>query len=66
MALEIMITVGGSDYYLSDEGHSGAAFGATAGSQYYYPFVARPPRLTWGPTGGGYISVQAGSLSTYG
>ena len=63
MALEIMITVGGSDYYLSDEGHSGASFGATAGSQYYYPFVAVPPRLTWGPTGGGYISVQAGSLS---
>jgi len=63
MALEIMITVGGSDYYLSDEGHSGASFGATSGSQYYYPFVAVPPRLTWGPTTGGYITVQAGSLS---
>jgi len=63
MALEIMITVGGSDYYVSDEGHNGASFGATAGSQYYYPFVAKPPRLTWGPIGGGYISVQAGSLT---
>ena len=63
MALEIMITVGGSDYYLRDEGHSGASFGATSGSQYYFPFVARPPRLTWGPTTGGYISVQAGTLS---
>ena len=63
MALEIMITVGGSDYYLSDEGHAGASFGSTSGSQYYYPFVAVPPRLTWGPTGGGYISVQSGSLS---
>jgi len=63
MALEIMITVGGSDYYLSDEGHSGASFGATSGSQYYFPFVAVPPRLTWGPTTGGYISVQLGTLS---
>lgn len=63
MALEIMITVGGSDYYISDEGHSGASFGATSGSQYYFPFVAKPPRLTWGPTNGGYISVQAGTLS---
>ena len=63
MALEIMITVGGSDYYLSDEGHSGASFGATSGSQYYFPFVAVPPRLTWGPTTGGYISVQAGTLT---
>ena len=63
MALEIMITVGGSDYYVSDEGHSGASFGATSGSQYYYPFVAVPPRLTWGPTTGGYITVQAGWLS---
>ena len=63
MALEIMITVDGSDYYLSDEGHIGASFGSTSGSQYYFPFVARPPRLTWGPTTGGYISVQAGSLS---
>ena len=63
MALEIMITVGGSDYYISDEGHSGASFGTTSGSQYYFPFVARPPRLTWGPTNGGYISVQAGTLS---
>lgn len=63
MALEIMITLGGSDYYLSDEGHSGASFGATEGSQYYFPFVAIPPRLTWGPTGGGYITVQAGWLS---
>ena len=63
MALEIMITVGGSDYYLSDEGHSGASFGATTGSQYYYPFVARPPRLTWGPTDGGYITVQSGWMA---
>jgi len=63
MALEIMITVGGSDYYLSDEGHSGASFGATSGSQYYYPFVTVPPRLTWGPTTGGYITVRAGWLS---
>ena len=61
--LEIMITVGGSDYYLSDEGHSGGSFGATEGSQYYFPFIARPPRLTWGPTNGGYITVQAGWLS---
>ncbi len=63
MALEIMITVGGSDYYLSDEGHSGASFGTTSGSQYYFPFVAVPPRLTLGPTNGGYISVQSGTLS---
>jgi hypothetical protein len=63
MALEIMITVGGSDYYISDEGHSGASFGTTTGSQYYFPFVAKPPRLTWGPTNKGYISVQAGTLS---
>ena len=63
MALEIMITVGGSDYYVSDEGHTGASFGTTSGSQYYFPFVAVPPRLTLGPTDGGYIQVQSGNLS---
>ena len=61
--LEIMITVGGSDYYVSDEGHSGASFGSTSGSQYYFPFVAKPPRVKWASTDGGYITVEKGTLS---
>jgi len=58
-----MITVGGSDYYVSDEGHIGASFGATSGSQYYFPFVAIPPVITWAPTDGGYITVRNGTLT---
>jgi len=61
--LEIKISINGSDFYVSDEGHTGAAFGTTSGSVYYYPFVTKSPTLTLGATKGGFITVMQGNIA---
>ena len=65
MSLEIKITTGGSDYYLSDEAHSGPKFGSDSGSTYYFGFIAVSPVLKLAATTGGYISVAAGTISLF-
>lgn len=50
-------------FFVSDSGHSGANFGAETGSSYYREFVKTPPVFTLGPTKGGWIHVQSGTIT---
>ena len=53
----------GEEFFVSDVGHSGANFGAETGSSYYREFVKTPPTFTLGPTTGGWIHVQSGTIT---
>jgi len=56
--LQIKITVGGSDYYMSDQEYT-----APDSQNFYFPWIVQAPRLTWASTTGGYIDVKQGSMA---
>ena len=56
--LQVKITVGGTDYYMSDQEYT-----APDSQNFYFPWIVRAPRLTWATTTGGYIDVKQGSMA---
>lgn len=55
MTTLVKLTVGGTDYYLSDTGYNG--------SEFFYPFLVAPPRISF--EGSEYIQVKAGDLQLH-
>lgn len=54
--LEVQIVIDSTTYYVSDEGHAGSD------GEYYFPFLARRPRVRIGATRGGWITTQSGQI----
>jgi len=54
--LEVQIVIDSTTYYISDEGHAGSD------GEYYFPFLAKRPRVRIGATRGGWITTQGGRL----
>tara|TARA_R100001530_G_scaffold37114_2_gene28867 strand:+ start:929 stop:2584 length:1656 start_codon:yes stop_codon:yes gene_type:complete len=51
--ITVQMTVGGSNYYMATEGF--------VGSNFYYPFVQKLPRIEW--FGEGWLKTKAGQLT---
>ena len=51
--ITVKMTISGSDYYMSTEGFSG--------SNYYYPYVDKLPKIEW--SGEGFLKTRSGQLS---
>jgi hypothetical protein len=54
--LEVVLTVSGSDYFLSDSAHIGQD------GNFYQEWIVEPPQLKLGPVRGGYVAPQIGGM----
>ena len=54
--LEVVLTVSGSDYYLSDVAHIGQD------GNFYQEWIVEPPKLKLGPVKGGHVAPQIGGF----